>query len=196
MPRYTTEKLCACLPNETSHPNGSNKPQNFLVDKLEELVQGSHMLIKRLVSRSDSLDSNDDTSSTNSVQSTGSIQSTDSGENWVTRDEKLCSDADMEIPAEFQVREFPASSLFSTPSQLNQKHHSSIPTLKSTQNRIRLCKNHPTDHAHSRHERYYHVFKQGELECLVSRCTQNLKVLSCSYNSGHWQATITKAPIL
>ena len=167
----------------------------MLVDKLEKLMQGPQLLFKRLVTRTSSLESCDDSSSTNSVQSA------DSSDEWVICDEKSCSDDFMEIPAEFQVREFPASSLFSTSPILNQKSNSSnqpkCTSTKTTQSQLqkgnRLCRNHPTNPSHGRDERYYHVFKEGELEKLIQRHSKTLVVSSCTYQSGHWCARATKA---
>lgn len=154
-------------------------------------MQGPQLLFKRLVTRTSSLESCDDSSSTNSVQSA------DSSDEWVICDEKSCSDDFVEIPAEFQVREFPASSLFSTSPLLNQKSHNSPQsTSQSTQPQLpranRFCRNHPTSPSQGRNERYYHVFKQRELENLIKKYAKNLIVSSCTYQSGHWCAEATK----
>lgn len=143
---------------------------NNILNKLERLLLGSSSVVRRLLGRQSSLESSDENSSTDSSQTNEP------------------SDKDMiMVPCEFKVREFPASSLFSASS-------SSTPSHDDLRGHSRECTSHRalTSPAHSRHDRFYHVFKKGEIERLVRHNAPDLHVVECVYESGHWCATLRK----
>lgn len=143
--------------------------------KIGQLFVGPKTLLRRLWSRQDSLESCDNSSSTDS------LHSSDNDECTTTEDK---SKDIIEVPEEFQVREFPASSLFST---------SSASSRTEVRMHLRQCTAHTSvTSAESRDDRFYHVFKKGEIEKLVKNNTQGLRVVNCIYRSGHWCATLRK----
>lgn len=167
---------CNCYTKEP----GLEKQNNTILYKLERLFNKPSNAIKGFISRHNSVESNggDDSSSTSSVQSEDSINSDD-----YNLREKI-GDTLVQVPAEFQVREFPASSLFSVTQNSSNQKSEEVHSLD--------CTSHSSSPNQSRNDRFYHVFKKGELESLVAESDSKLQVLECVYNSGHWCATITK----
>lgn len=102
---------------------------------------------------------------------------------WGPCDHVKCSQESATIPEEFQVREFPASSLFSLSKSANQN------TARLNQ---RGCRHQMAGVEGSRDERFYHVFKRGELEEMVKSHIPSLTVTDTTYRSGHWCITLSK----
>lgn len=106
-------------------------------------------------------------------------------------DKTKCSHDIIEIPEEFRVREFPGSSLFSLSRSDRTESGSSLLSR-------RRCHYQPYSGsggglgAESRDERFYHVFKKGEVEELIKSNVPKLRVTETSYHSGHWSYIITK----
>lgn len=156
--------LCDC----SSAQSQPNSIYSTVSDRIGQLLGGPQAFVRRLLSRHNSLESCADSSSTDSLQSNDSDE---------------CNDTII-IPEEFQVREFPASSLFSSSKSSNDR---------KVQVHKRRCAAHSTScAAHSRHDRFYHVFKKGELERLIKSRTRDLQLIKCSYKSGHWCVTLCK----
>ncbi|XP_067936815.1 uncharacterized protein [Watersipora subatra] len=159
-------RSCSCW------DNGEKTNESKALSKWRQLLQ--KVVVKRLYNRYDSLESCRSSSS-------DSLQSSDNDEYISQQD---ISDEIIEIPEEFKVREFPASSLFSTAT-----------TSKQHQIRAhrRSCAAHSAPYdIHSRHDRFYHVFKRGELEKLIGSDTRNLEVIKSFYTSGYWCTTLHK----
>lgn len=173
-----------------------NQSQLSVLDKLERIfVRPFNLFINlfKLNSHGDSIETGESKDYINSVPSTQSDTLDDKSINLITK----CSnsiysntlshsdyhyDSMILVPKEFRVREFPASSLFSVSKVLNGK----VSVHK------RDCVSHSTNPARSRDDRFYHVFKRGELENLIKSSKSNLVVSKCYYTSGYWCATITK----
>ena len=178
------DEVCNCCERRSQSLDAENTAHSLDIDtttqhidtdtavpgKIGQLLAGPKTLLRRLWSRRDSLESCENSSSTDS------LHSSDNDDSMPADDEII------EVPKEFQVREFPASSLFSS---------------SSSQSEVRLHSRQCTAHTatsatHSRDDRFYHVFKKGEIEKLVKNYTQDLRVVKCSYKSGHWCTTLHK----
>lgn len=159
-----------------------NSEVGSIARKLESLLLKPKLLLRNIYRReenSNMMHSYSDTVSLSSVQS-----SDDS--DWTICDNQTCSDECVEVPEEFKVREFPASSLFM---MQGNSERSSTPT----RSHMRTRSNGPLpDAMEGQNERFYHVFKQGEIAELVNKRVKGLSLKSCVYDSGHWYATLVK----
>lgn len=173
--QVSTEKLLVTSGACNCCISNSQQVQSYpaMADRLGRLLLAPQALIKRLLSRHNSLGSSADSSSTDSLQSYGSEDT---------------SDETIEVPEEFQVREFPASSLFSSSKSYDK-------------NEVRMQRRECVAHTsmcaaavqhQSREDRFYHVFKKGELERLIRTSAPSFQLIKCVYKSGHYLATLRK----
>lgn len=163
------------IPLKTGVKKSAEKEESVIA-KLESLILTPKTVLEWFVSTTHRINLYDNTGNINSEKAMAT-----SSNGWAPCDNPTCAEESVHIPEEFQVREFPASSLFSLSKSSNQNSDQ------------RLCRHHiSSSDAKSRDERFYHVFKKGELEELVRAYVPSLTLVDTSYCSGHWRITLSK----
>lgn len=163
--------------------NTQSKSDVSVSRRLESLLLGPKSLLRKIY-KGDSISFMERYS--DRVSSMNSVQLADDNM-WTMCDNQTCSDESVEIPEGFKVREFPASSLL-----LMQNKNKPA----ATKTRSHMHTNGsvlPLDMVSGQNERFYHVFKQGEIAELVNKRVKGLSVKSCTYDAGNWYTTLVKA---
>jgi hypothetical protein len=45
------------------------------------------------------------------------------------------------------------------------------------------------------HHRYYHVFREGELDYLINKCVENLHIVNSYYDHANWCVVAEKVNV-